>query len=108
MIARRLAWPLMSAATAAAAGALTRVVVNRLWKVATGAEIPPERDEDAVSMGEAVAWAAGIGAARPPPQQRRPRPTPNHRRLTSAGDLCSRCRCRSVFTRTGAGRASES
>jgi hypothetical protein len=63
LIARRLAWPLLSAATAAAAGALTRMLVNQLWKVASGDDVPPEKDDRSTSLPAAVGWAAGVGAA---------------------------------------------
>jgi hypothetical protein len=63
MLVRRIGWMLLSAGAATAAGALTRTLVNQGWRLATGHELPPEDDDRSVSLGEAVAWAAGVGAA---------------------------------------------
>ncbi len=63
IIPRKLLWFLMSAASAALAGMVTRQVVSGVWRVTTGSELPPEDDDRSSSIGQALAWAAGVGAA---------------------------------------------
>jgi hypothetical protein len=53
----------LSALTAALAGILTRRLVAMAWKAGTGNELPPEDDDRSVGMGQALGWAAGVGAA---------------------------------------------
>ena len=60
---KKILWLLLSAASAAVAGAATRQAVNTGWKLATGNDVPPADEDHTTSMGEALAWAAGIGAA---------------------------------------------
>jgi hypothetical protein len=60
---RKIVWYLLSAASAAGAALATRKLVNAGWQFATGREVPPEDDARTTSMTEALAWAAGIGAA---------------------------------------------
>ena len=62
-VPRKILWLLLSAASAAAAGLATRKLVNAGWHLATGREVPPEDDEHETSLPEALAWAAGVGAA---------------------------------------------
>jgi Protein of unknown function (DUF4235) len=60
---KRLAWTVLSGLSAVAAGALARRLVKLSWRALTGRELPPEDDSRSTSLGEAVAWAAGVGAA---------------------------------------------
>lgn len=62
-VPRKLLWLLLSAASAAIAGAATRQLVNGAWRLTTGSEIPPEDEDRSASLGQALAWAAGVGAA---------------------------------------------
>jgi hypothetical protein len=54
---------IVSALSAALAGYLARLGASAGWRLATGKELPPEQDDRTTGIGEAVAWAAGIGAA---------------------------------------------
>lgn len=63
LIPRKLLWALVSAASAALAGAVTRKAVEGAWRLATGGDSPTEADDDTASLGAALAWAAGVGAA---------------------------------------------
>jgi hypothetical protein len=60
---RKLLWLLLSAASAAAAGAATRKLVDVGWRMSTGSDTPAGEDDDSASFGQALAWAAGVGAA---------------------------------------------
>ena len=60
---KRLGWTILSGLSAVAAGALARQLVKLTWRAFTGRELPPEDDKQSTSLGEAVAWAAGVGAA---------------------------------------------
>ena len=62
-VPRKILWLALSAASAAAAGWSTRWLVNGLWRLATGSEVPPEDEDRASSLGQSLAWAAGVGAA---------------------------------------------
>lgn len=63
LVPRKLLWLLVSAVSAALAGVVTRKLVNGAWRLTTGSEIPPEDEDRSTSLGQAVAWAAGVGAA---------------------------------------------
>ena len=60
---KRIGWMIVSALSAALAGFLARQGASAAWRLATGDELPPEQDDRNTGVGEAVAWAAGIGAA---------------------------------------------
>ena len=60
---KRIGWWIVSALSAALAGFLARQGASAAWRLATGDELPPEQDDHTTGVGEAVAWAAGIGAA---------------------------------------------
>ena len=60
---KRIGWMIVSALSAALAGYLARLGASAAWRLATGKELPPEQDDRSTGIGEAVAWAAGIGAA---------------------------------------------
>jgi hypothetical protein len=60
---KRLGWTVLSGLSAVAAGALARQLVKLAWRAMTGRELPPEDESQSTSLGEAVAWAAGVGAA---------------------------------------------
>jgi Protein of unknown function (DUF4235) len=56
-------WTILSLVAGLGAAALTRILLNRSWKVAAGKN-PPENPADPdVSLGEAVVWASVTGAA---------------------------------------------
>lgn len=63
LIPRKLVWALLSAASAAVAGAITRKAVEGAWRLATGSDSPTAADDDEAGLASAVAWAAGVGAA---------------------------------------------
>jgi hypothetical protein len=63
MLTRKPLWMVVSAVSAAAAGIVTRKLVDVAWRAGTGEEIPPEQDDRSTSLGQALAWAAGVGAA---------------------------------------------
>jgi hypothetical protein len=42
---------------------LARKLVSTAWRLGTGEELPPEDDDRAVGLSQAVTWAAGVGAA---------------------------------------------
>jgi len=63
LLPRKIQWWILSAVTAAVAGAVTRKLVNALWLALSGRELPAEDDDRSISVPEAVAWAAGVGAA---------------------------------------------
>ena len=62
-VPRKILWFLLSAGAAALAGAATRQLVNGAWKMTTGSEVPPQDEDRSLSLAQAVAWAAGVGAA---------------------------------------------
>jgi hypothetical protein len=56
-------WTVMSLVAGLGAAAITRKLLDRSWKAASGKN-PPENPADPdVSIGEAVVWAAITGAA---------------------------------------------
>jgi hypothetical protein len=56
-------WTVMSLVAGLGAAAVTRMLLDRSWKVAAGKN-PPENPADPdVSVGEAVLWASVTGAA---------------------------------------------
>jgi hypothetical protein len=56
-------WTAMSLAAGLGAAAVTRKVLDRSWKAASGGKEPPQNPADPdVSVGEAVLWAALTGA----------------------------------------------
>jgi hypothetical protein len=56
-------WTILSLVAGLGAAALTRILLDRSWKVAAGKN-PPENPADPdVSLGEAVVWASVTGAA---------------------------------------------
>jgi Protein of unknown function (DUF4235) len=60
---KRIGWMLLSALSAALAGLVARKLVTVTWRATTGHEIPAEDDDRSISVAEAAAWAAGVGAA---------------------------------------------
>jgi hypothetical protein len=60
---KKLGWMALSALSATLAGVVARRLVAMAWKASTGDELPPEDDDRETGMGEAIAWAAGVGAA---------------------------------------------
>lgn len=60
---KRLGWMAVSALSASLAGMVARKLVTLLWRAGTGHEIPVEDDDRSTGIAEAVAWAAGVGAA---------------------------------------------
>jgi hypothetical protein len=60
---KRLGWMALSALSATLAGVLARRLVTFAWKAGTGREMPVEDDDRSIGAGEAMAWAAGVGAA---------------------------------------------
>ena len=56
-------WTVMSLVAGLGAAAVTRMLLDRSWKVAAGKN-PPENPADPdVSIGEAIMWASVTGAA---------------------------------------------
>jgi hypothetical protein len=60
---KRIGWMVVSALSASLAGLLARKLVALAWNAGTGHEIPAEDDDRSIGAGEALAWAAGVGAA---------------------------------------------
>jgi hypothetical protein len=60
---RSKVWTVFSLVAGLGAAALTRMLLDRSWKVAAGKNPPDNPADPDVSLGEAVMWAGITGAA---------------------------------------------